>query len=101
MTFKANSDDIRNSLSFKLRNQLKFLGYECVTVEPNLEGYAAVSDLNGCDAVVLMTPHRQFKDFAPIRKAVDNARCAYVDIWGFWDEIRYLSRNGIWQGGAA
>ena len=100
MTFKANSDDIRNSLSFKLRNQLKFLGYECVAVEPNLAGYAAVAELRGCDAVVLMTPHRQFKDFAHILQAVDNVRCIYVDIWGFWDEIRYLSRNGIWQGGA-
>ena len=99
MTFKADSDDIRNSLSFKLLHQLERLGYECITVEPHLKNYAPLSDLKGCDAVVLMTPHREFKDLPTITEAVDNENCVYVDIWGFWDEMRYRSANGIFRGG--
>ena len=99
MTFKADSDDIRNSLSFKLLHQLERLGYECITVEPHLKNYAPLSDLKGCDAVVLMTPHREFKDLPAITEAVDNENCVYVDIWGFWDEMRYRSANGIFRSG--
>ena len=99
MTFKADSDDIRNSLSFKLLHQLERLGYECVTVEPHLKNYAPLSDLKGCDAVVLMTPHREFKNLPAITEAVDNENCVYVDIWGFWDEMRHSSANGIFRSG--
>ena len=98
MTFKADSDDIRNSLSFKLLGQFERLGYACITVEPHLENYAPMSDLKGCDAVVLMTPHREFKDLKAITEAVDNESCVYVDIWGFWDDMRYRSINGIFVG---
>ena len=98
MTFKANSDDTRNSLSFKLLSQLERLGYECVTVEPNLENYSPIADISECDAVVLMTPHKEFKNLRTVMEAVDNQNCVYVDIWGFWDEMRHSSSHGVFVG---
>jgi len=94
MTFKANSDDPRSSLSFKLEKQLGALNYQLITVEPNLKGYEDIEKIRGSDAVILMTPHRQFRNFKKIIKLVNNPNCLFVDIWGFWKEMKYHSDNG-------
>lgn len=97
MTFKANSDDTRNSLAFKLRRQLQFRGFEPVCVEPHVDNFQSIDAIKGSAAVVLMTPHDQFKDLSSILKAVDNPDCWFVDLWGFWPEMRYRSRNGYFE----
>ena len=96
-TFKANSDDIRNSLSFKLTRLLSREGFEYRLVEPNLSGYDALESISDCDAVVLMTPHKEFKDFNLIASPMDGKSCLYLDIWGFWDEARYASVAGLFR----
>jgi UDP-N-acetyl-D-mannosaminuronic acid dehydrogenase len=97
MTFKANNDDIRNSLSFKMRRQLQFGGYEPVCIEPHISGYAPMEQLNGAAAVILMTPHEKFRDLRALLRAIDNPDCWLVDLWGFWSEMRYRSQNGYFQ----
>jgi UDP-N-acetyl-D-mannosaminuronic acid dehydrogenase len=97
MTFKANSDDTRNSLAFKLRRQLQFRGFEPVCVEPHVDNFQTIDAIKGSAAVVLMTPHDQFKDLGSIVKTVDNPECWFVDLWGFWPEMRYRSRNGYFE----
>ncbi len=99
MTFKAGSDDTRNSLGPNLRDRLRKAGYGVVCVEPNLEGYDDLRDIAGSDAVVLMTPHDEFGDWTVVRAHVRNARCVYVDFWGRWEQIRYRTRGGFWQDG--
>lgn len=98
MSFKANSDDTRNSVSFKLKKQLEARNYELVLVEPNLEGYSSLSDIKDCDAVILMSPHDEFKDLGKIISMVNNPECLYVDIWGVWEEMKYSSDNGFFKG---
>ena len=95
MTFKAGSDDIRNSLSFKLKNQLERNGYEVVLVDPYLEGHKDMSVIKDSNAAILMTPHIHFKDLKPIIEFVSNDECLFVDIWGFWDEMKHKSQNGF------
>ena len=95
MTFKAGSDDVRNSLSFKLKKQLERNDYELILVDPYLEGHKDISRIKGSDAVILMTPHLQFKDLKEILDLVSNDDCLFVDIWGFWEEIKYKSQNGF------
>jgi UDP-N-acetyl-D-mannosaminuronic acid dehydrogenase len=94
MAFKANSDDTRNSVSFKLKKQLEFRGYDVRCYDPHVEGYGDASALEGADALVLMAPHREFKDLAALMERVGNPGALVVDIWGFWDEMRHASRNG-------
>ena len=100
MTFKAGSDDTRNSLGLKLRDRLHNAGYAVVCAEPNLEGYDDLRDIAGSDAVVLMTPHDEFEDWNVVRAHVGNPSCIYVDMWGRWERIRYRTRGGFWQDGA-
>jgi UDP-N-acetyl-D-mannosaminuronic acid dehydrogenase len=98
MTFKANSDDLRNSLSAKLRKQLEARGIDVVAVEPNTTGFHDISEIGNADAVVLMTPHREFNDLHSIAETVGNPECVFVDIWGFWEEMKYSSHNGYFYG---
>ena len=97
MAFKANSDDIRNSVSFKLKKQLEFRGYDVRCVDPHVPGYQDWSLLEGADALVLMSPHREFKDLAKLMELVGNPGALIVDIWGFWDEMRHASDNGYFN----
>jgi UDP-N-acetyl-D-mannosaminuronic acid dehydrogenase len=72
MAFKANSDDTRNSVSFKLRKQLEFRGYDVRCVDPHVPGYEDWSALKGVDALVLMTPHKEFADLTDILRRTEN-----------------------------
>ncbi|MFC2048069.1 nucleotide sugar dehydrogenase [Chloroflexota bacterium] len=98
MTFKAGSDDTRNSLSFKLRKQLERHNYELILVDPYLESADDIEDIRGSDAVVLMTPHQEFSNLQAILDLVANDECIYVDIWGFWEKMKYKSENGYFSG---
>ncbi len=98
MTYKANSDDIRYSVSFKLKKQLEFLGYKVTIVDPHLSDCDSLPAIESSDAVVLMTPHDEFKNLREIMELVKNEDCLYVDIWGAWPEMRYQSRSGYFFG---
>ncbi|MFC3476380.1 nucleotide sugar dehydrogenase [Halobacterium litoreum] len=99
MTFKRDSDDVRNSVSFKMEKQLQMKGYRnVVEVEPNVPGYDDLEDIEQSDWVILMTPHTEFEDFDSIQRRVNNDDCLYCDIWGVWDAARYQSDNGYFVG---
>ncbi len=97
LTFKADCDDTRNSLSFKLLKQLRAQGYEAVVVDPFVPGREDPSVLKNCDAVILMTPHSAFSDLAGIHESVGNANCWYSDLWGFWRDMRLSAESGWFQ----
>ena len=95
MTFKKNSDDTRNSVSFKLRKQLQMKGYNnVVEVEPNIEQFDTLEDIEDSDWVILMTPHDEFVEFESIREQVSTTDCLYCDLWGLWEEKKHQSDNG-------
>ena len=98
LTFKPGSDDTRNSLSFKLIKQLERSDVSLALVDPHLEEYRDMKKIKGSDAVVLMTPHQEFRDLENIVNLVGNDECIYVDIWGFWQEMKYRSKNGCFFG---
>jgi len=99
MTFKPNSDDTRNSVSFKFERQLQMKGYEePVKIEPNVGKFDPISKITGSDWIVLMTPHDEFRDFYQIYRQVDNEDCLYCDIWGVWEPAKYNSDNGYFFG---
>lgn len=95
MTFKAGSDDIRNSLSFKLRKQLLREHFEVTCLDPYVEKFSDWSALYHVDAIVLMTPHPEFSELSHIRKLVDNDNCVILDLWGHWSIEPPLSNNGV------
>lgn len=76
MTFKAESDDIRDSLSFKLRRLLALESKKVLVHDPYWTGadWAPVEQLlEECDVVFVGTPHAAYRDLVipPGKKLVD------------------------------
>jgi UDP-N-acetyl-D-mannosaminuronic acid dehydrogenase len=75
MSFKAESDDIRSSLSYKLKRILRFKarGVIChdpyVTVDPELVPFEQV--LEQADLLVVATPHAMYADLTTDTPVVD------------------------------
>jgi len=75
MAFKAESDDIRSSLSYKLKRILKFrcsavLCHDpLVTVDPELIDLETV--IEESDILVIGTPHRMYRDLKVDKPVVD------------------------------
>jgi len=77
MTFKANNDDIRESLSFKIKKQLEFKMTHVLIHDPYLPGSASLEEvLKKADGIILGTSHKEYKDIKP--------KVPYVDCWDFW-----------------
>lgn len=99
MTFKRDSDDTRNSVSFKLEKQLELNGVtEVVEIEPNLGEFDDWEDVADSDWVILMTNHSVFDDLDRITELVDDPDCLYCDIWGAWESMKYETDNGFFFG---
>ena len=78
MAFKANVDDIRDSLSFKLLKILKFHGAKVLCSDEfvsNPEFVTKEEVLDTCDIVIIGTPHDQYKNL----KVKDS--CEVIDLW--------------------
>ena len=68
MAFKAGSDDIRSSLSYKLQRVLRFKAHEVLATDPHVP--ASVDDsllpleevLRRSDLLIIATPHSEYRD---------------------------------------
>ncbi len=80
MSFKANNDDRRESLSYKLKKILEVEAREvvCSDVYINEDGFVTPGELvRRSDIIILGTPHREYK-------ALDTAGKMVVDVWNFF-----------------
>ncbi|HEY5229401.1 MAG TPA: nucleotide sugar dehydrogenase, partial [Galbitalea sp.] len=77
MSFKAGSDDIRSSLSYKLRRVLKFRARAVLGTDPYVD--EAVDDtllplplvLEKADILVIATPHLEYRDLVTDKPVAD------------------------------
>jgi UDP-N-acetyl-D-mannosaminuronic acid dehydrogenase len=81
MTFKPDSDDPRDSLSFKLRKSLQIEAKEVLCTDPHLESHSGFDWLISLEDVVrrsdilfVGTPHREYRDY-------DFGDTPVIDIW--------------------
>ncbi len=83
MTFKADSDDIRDSLSYKLKKIAQAEAKE-VLCHDHYVGDASFHDLSTvlsrADILILATPHEIYRQINPS----NHHGKTFVDIWGFW-----------------
>ena len=81
MAFKADSDDFRESLSYKLRNLLKLEASEVLCTDPYVQDPTLVpldQAISNAEVVILGAPHTVYRDLEiPPEKFV-------IDIWNFW-----------------
>lgn len=97
LAFKANCDDTRNSLSYKLMKQIRGMHAEPVPVDPFVPEFSDLQRLRHVDAVILMTPHAEFSSLGHILNAVDNPAAVVADMWNFWPETAACAPNGIYR----
>jgi|688.fasta_scaffold208474_1 UDP-N-acetyl-D-mannosaminuronic acid dehydrogenase len=77
MAFKAGSDDIRSSLSYKLKRVLKFRAKNVLTTDPMVpssvdkELVPLEQVLRQADILILATPHREYRDLVTDKPLVD------------------------------
>ena len=77
MTFKANNDDIRESLSFKLKKLLELEMAEVIPSDPYLpDTYPLEKALACAEGIILGTPHNEYMGL--------DIDVPFVDCWGVW-----------------
>jgi UDP-N-acetyl-D-mannosaminuronic acid dehydrogenase len=75
MAFKGESDDIRSSLSYKLKRILEFRARRVlctdpyVTVDESLVSLERV--LKECDLLIVGAPHQAYRDLRALQPVVD------------------------------
>ena len=94
-SFKANCDDTRNSLAYKMKKVCKRHGAEVDMVDPIADRSLPLPKFNNkdYDAVIVMTPHDVFKvtDLTSFRED-----CIMADVWKFFDESK-KTHSGIYK----
>lgn len=81
MAFKANSDDKRDSLSYNLKNILKFEAKDVYCTDVYIEDPEFISDkelVERSDIIIVATPHKEYADLK------FDASKIVVDIWDFY-----------------
>jgi len=62
MGFKANNDDVRESLSYRVKKALEFAGAEVSFNDPYVEGSSPLQELlEQAEGLILCTPHKEYK----------------------------------------
>lgn len=83
MAFKANSDDPRDSLAYKLRKIARaeahaVLCHDSYIKDPSFHPLEKV--LSESDIVILAAPHKEYRKINPAQYP----KKLFVDIWNFW-----------------
>jgi UDP-N-acetyl-D-mannosaminuronic acid dehydrogenase len=82
MAFKANNDDNRESLAYKLKKLLQYEGANVVCTDPyiNEPNFTSVENvLNSCELIFIGCPHNEYKDIKFKNHKV-------IDCWGLYVE---------------
>ena len=81
MAFKAENDDRRSSLSYKMKRLLSFHAGTVLTTDPYVTGDPELLPLEEVvrrsDILVLCAPHSDYRN-------LDTAGKTVVDVWNFW-----------------
>ncbi|MFM7372776.1 MAG: UDP binding domain-containing protein, partial [Sphaerospermopsis kisseleviana] len=83
MAFKANNDDKRESLSYKLKKVLEFEAKKvlCSDVYIHESDFVSVENLiDNSDIIILATPHREYQNLAISEDKI------LVDVWNFYGQ---------------
>jgi UDP-N-acetyl-D-mannosaminuronic acid dehydrogenase len=83
MAFKANNDDKRESLSYKLKKVLEFEAKKvlCSDVYIQEDNFVTAEALvDNVDIIILATPHREYQNLTI------NENKILVDVWNFYGQ---------------
>lgn len=93
LSFKAEIDDTRESLSFKVKKALEQSRAKVFLHDPYVPGYQSDLDetLKGADLIFLATNHSFYKklDIAKVKKLVSK-NCVICDVWNVFKTNRII-----------
>src|ERR1700694_2952483 len=78
MAFKGESDDARDSLSYKIRKLAKFAGANVLATDPYIQDASFVPVelvMQSADIFIVAAPHKRYR-------ALDFGDAPVIDIWG-------------------
>lgn len=84
MAFKANSDDHRSSLSYKLRKIAESYADTVLCHDVHIEDSSFIhykDVVKKSDVIILATPHDEYQAVNPKK----HPKKLFIDIWNFWD----------------
>jgi UDP-N-acetyl-D-mannosaminuronic acid dehydrogenase len=98
MAFKSDSDDSRDSLSYKLKKLLQVEAREVLCADPYVRDASLIpaeEAVQRADVIIIGAPHTVYRELdIPVNKTI-------VDVWGFWTarerkkaEALHVSRSG-------
>ncbi len=96
MSFKANLDDPRDSLSYKLRKvaNLECKRVLCHDVHINDSSFVSLEELlKDADIIILATAHSDYEKINP-REYPDKK---FVDVWNFWGLSEGVSGSSVFS----
>jgi UDP-N-acetyl-D-mannosaminuronic acid dehydrogenase len=76
ISFKANCDDVRESLFHALRQMFLDREVTLICLDPYFDHSSNLLEAEGADAWILCTPHDEYINLKP--------PCPFVDCWGYW-----------------
>jgi UDP-N-acetyl-D-mannosaminuronic acid dehydrogenase len=82
MAFKANNDDMRESLAYKLRKLLQYEGANVLCTDPYIKdpAFTTIDNvLSSCDLIFIGCPHSEYRD-------LNFAGQKVIDCWGLYSE---------------
>ena len=75
MSFKADIDDIRSSLSYKLKKMLMINAKKVITTDPYVKNDKEIKSLDetikNSDILILATPHKVYKKIQTKKPLID------------------------------
>lgn len=85
ISFKAGSDDTRNSPSLKLVEILKSLGADVIVHDPYVKGTESLSNLlQSVEILIFATNHKEFRNLA---EEVNHSKCRIIyDVWSMYSK---------------
>ena len=91
MAFKSESDDTRESLSYKLRKLLMVEAKDVICTDPYVVDHRLVEledAVKKADVIILGAPHAAYRDlqFSPDKTV--------IDVWGFWPNTTKSATGG-------
>jgi UDP-N-acetyl-D-mannosaminuronic acid dehydrogenase len=91
MAFKSESDDKRESLSYKLRKLLMVEAKEVLCTDPYVIDPKLIpleEAVQRAEVIILGAPHSAYRDLHLSEEKV------VVDVWGFWPHRQQLETGG-------
>ncbi len=94
LSFKAGSDDLRNSPSVKLVEILKSTGAQVFVHDPHVKQTTPISEaLKSPDVIILATNHTEFRD---LKDEINNSGCKlFYDVWSTFSKKDFPKLNYV------